>query len=264
MAYWRDRWTFRESREYEYKFAGKYGAKGEKRGPRKKATPEQVEKQNQLNREKKIRRLIKDNFEPGDIWATLKYQKGTRKPAGEVKKDLRKFLTLMRREYKKRGDEFKFIYRIEVGKEGGIHIHILVNRLDTKPDTDMTMQDIWKHGRVNYETIYEAGGYKDLSEYIVKKPDEEVAEQLQMFEEGERREFVRYSTSRNLTRQQPERTSYSRRTVRKIVEEGLKAENGYYIDKDSVECGVNQFTGMSYIRYTEIRLDAEDGERRGS
>ena len=32
--------------EYEFKFVGRFGAKGEKRGPRKRATPEQIRKQN--------------------------------------------------------------------------------------------------------------------------------------------------------------------------------------------------------------------------
>lgn len=34
--YWRDKWDFTESIEYEYKFAGNYGAKGEKRQKKRK------------------------------------------------------------------------------------------------------------------------------------------------------------------------------------------------------------------------------------
>ena len=37
--------------EHEIKCAGRYGAKGEKRAQKKKATPEQIKKQNQWNRE---------------------------------------------------------------------------------------------------------------------------------------------------------------------------------------------------------------------
>ncbi|MFQ8879417.1 MAG: hypothetical protein ACLR7N_13515 [Roseburia hominis] len=48
--------------EYEFKFVGRFGAKGEKRGPRKKATPEQIRKQNQWNKEKTVLRLIRENF----------------------------------------------------------------------------------------------------------------------------------------------------------------------------------------------------------
>ena len=76
MAYWQKRWDFLNSVEYEYTYAGNYGAKGEKRKPRVKPTPEQIEKQNQINKTKKVRRLIKQNFSPGDYWITLKYTKG--------------------------------------------------------------------------------------------------------------------------------------------------------------------------------------------
>ena len=78
--YNRERWIFLNSIETECKYAGKYGAKGEKRAKRKKPTPEQVAKQNQINKENRIRRLIKANFYPSDLWVTLKYPKGTRKP----------------------------------------------------------------------------------------------------------------------------------------------------------------------------------------
>ena len=37
--------------EHEYTYPGRYGARGEKRKKKKKATPEQVAKQNQYNRE---------------------------------------------------------------------------------------------------------------------------------------------------------------------------------------------------------------------
>jgi len=187
MAYWKDVWEFPNSNEYEYKYAGKYGAKGEKRGKRKKATPEQIKKQNQSNREKKMRRLTKANFKPDDIWATLKYPKGTRKPLSEVNKDMDAFFANMRKEYKKRGEVFKFIKRIEIGERGGIHIHILVNRLRCGPDTDIIIQECWAHGRVNYESIYESGGYKKLANYIVKQPDEEMEKQLSLFTEKERK-----------------------------------------------------------------------------
>ena len=45
---------FEDSTEYEYKFAGKYGAKGEKRQKKEKATPEQIRRQNQWNRQKTV------------------------------------------------------------------------------------------------------------------------------------------------------------------------------------------------------------------
>lgn len=252
--YWRDVWRFPTSNENEFKFPGKYGAKGEKRLPKKKATPEQVKKQNQWNREKKVRRLIKANFQEWDLWCTLKYPKGTRKPLKEVKKDKKKFLAILRKAYRKRGESLKFICRLEIGKHGGIHLHILVNRIEGKPNTDVLVQMAWSPGRVNFESVYEYGGYEKLANYIVKQPNEEEMVQLSMFPEEERKELSSYSCSRNLIRPEPERTKYSRRTVRKLIEEGPKPTPGYYIDKNSIYYGVNPYTGMTHYQYTEYKL----------
>jgi len=254
MAYWKDKWEFTNSNEYEYKYAGKYGAKGEKRTKKKKATPEQIKKQNQTNREKKMRRLIKANFVPDDLWNTLKYPEGIRKTIEEVKEDLKKFLELMRKAYKQCGEIFKFIYRIEIGEHGGIHIHILINRSRGKPDTDITIQECWTNGRVNFQSVYEYGGYKKLASYIVKQPDEEMEGQLSLFSEKERKELVSYSSSRNLIRPEPERTQHRRWTVRKLIENGAEPTPGYYIDQESIYYGVNPYTGMSYYHYTEYRI----------
>lgn len=258
MAYWLDTWSFQGSREYEYKWQGKYGAKGEKRNKKIKPTPEQVRKQNQLHKEKTVRRLIKANFLPGDLWVTLKYPAGRRKPVWEVKKDFNNFIDSMRGKYKRRGHIFKFISRLEVGERGGIHIHIIIPRIRGS-DTDLLVQKSWKHGRVNFASIYEEGGYEKLASYITKPPDEEIEKQLSLFPEEEQKEFVRYSCSRNLVRPQPERKIYQRWTVRKLVEEGPKPTPGFYIDKNSIHSGVNSFTGMTYLHYTEYRIGTDRG-----
>lgn len=260
MAYTRDTWTFPDSLEHEYKYMGKYGAAGEKRAEKRKPTKEQIRKQNQWMREKMMRRLIKANFSPNDLWVTLKYPKGCRKPLGEVKKDLKRFLYRLRYEFKKHGESLKYIYRMEIGRKGGIHIHLLVNRTRGKPDTDILIQEKWTHGRANFESLYEQGGYQDLACYIVKLPDEEIEKQLSLFQEQDRKELIKYSCSRNLIRPVPVKKSYTHWTMRRILEEGPKPTKGYYIDKDSVICGINPVTGMSYLYYTEYPLKKERGQ----
>ena len=252
--YWRDSWEFDNSNEYEYKYPGKYGARGEKRAKKKKATPEQIKKQNQANREKNIRRLIKKNFRKSDLWCTLMYPKGTRLTVEKYKKHISLFLGRIRRWYKKVGAVCKFIYRLEVGKEGGVHLHILLSRVYGE-DTDIAIQKAWTYGIVDFKNIHEIGGYVKLANYIVKQPKtDEEWEQINMFEEDEQKNFLKYSTSRNLERPVPERKLYTRRTVRKMIEEGPKPTPGYYIDKDSIVSGINPYTGLSYLHYTEIRI----------
>ncbi len=193
MAYWLDTWSFPNSIEYEYKWEGKYGAKGEKRCRKVNITPEQIRKQNQMNREVRVRRLIKANFYPEDLWITIKYPKGTRKPLCRIKKDFSNFIDSLRGKYRRRGHVFKFIYRMEVGKRGGIHMHMVIPRIRSE-DTDLLVQKSWKHGRIHFESIYEYGGYEDLAAYIVKQPDEEVMEQLSFFPEEDRSAFIRYGS----------------------------------------------------------------------
>lgn len=260
MAYVVDIYELGESNEYEYKYAGNYGAKGEKRKEREKATPEQVKKQNQLNKEKKMRRTIKLNFAPYDIWACLKYPRGTRKKTQQVKEDVKKFLRQMRDAYAKRGEALKFIYRIEIGEQGGTHIHILVNRLRGEIDTDVLMQKLWMHGIVDYKSIYADGGYEKLAEYIVKQPEEESEEykQLSLLPKEEKQEYIKYSSSRNLIRPKAKRKVYKHWTMRKILQNGPKPSKGFYIDKNSIVSGTNRFTGMSYLHYTEYRLNRKD------
>ena len=250
MAYRQYEWIFDNSIETDIVYAGRYGAKGEKRAPRRKATPEQVKRQNQRNKEIRMRRLIKANFREGDLWVTLKYQAGTRKEVKEVQADLSRFLRKLRTEYKKLHVTLKFIYRIELGRQGGIHTHLLVNRV---LDADRIIQRLWTRGRVNWTSTYECGGFKSLAEYIVKEP-EEIEGQMSLFDEPDRGKLIKYSSSRNLVRPEPVKKEYSRRTVRKILRDGPKPHEGFYIDKDSVVIGVNPYTGYSYIHYTEIRI----------
>lgn len=257
--------------EYEYRFRGNYGAPGEKRGKRKKPTPKQMEKQNQWNKENLVRRTILLNFNEDDLWACLKLPKGMRPQTETVKKCWQEFRSKMSKAYKKAGDTFKFIYRMEVSRSGGVHIHILVNRLRGDIQTDRLMSRYWKEitskslkgeGHVNYTPLYESGGYEALAEYLTKKPRKEEYEQLSLFPEEERKDFIKYSTSRNLKRPVAEKRAYRRWTVRRLIENGPKPRPGYYIDKNSIISGVNRYTGMSYYRYREIRIDMPLKEKR--
>lgn len=255
MAYIRDVWRFPDSIETEYKFAGRYGAKGEKRAPRQKLTPEQVARQNQLNKEKKVRRLIKANFQKNDYWITFKYKKGTRPSIERVKRDLQTCLNRIRRAYKKAGEQLKFIYRIEIGSRGGAHVHAVINRPDGLA-ADTIIQEAWDFGCINFAHLHEAGAYADLAAYIVKPPSVEAQRHIDQLPPEERKEVIKFSSSRNLIRPEPERKEYSHTTMRRIMENGPVPTPGYYIDYDSLVTGVNLFTGMSYMHYTELKLEA--------
>lgn len=256
MAYCVDTYECGDVIEHEYKYMGKYGAKGEKRAPRKKATPEQMERQNHANKIKRVKREILLNFHPWDLWLTLKYKRGTRKYTKEVLADVKEWTDKLRKIYRKAGEKLKWIRRIEIGKYGGIHVHILINRPRTIKDIDLVCKDIWGRAGINFQSLREEGGYEQLAAYLCKKGDDETEGQLSFLPDEDRKRCISYSTSRNLIRPEDvrERKQYSHWTMRKIISDGPKPRDGYYIDKNSIRTGINPFTGMSYYYYSEVRI----------
>ena len=246
-----DIYRFRNSIEYEYKFAGNYGAKGEKRQKKQQRTPEEIKKQNQYQKSKTVRRLLKANFQKGDYWITLTYKKGQVKTIDEVSKDLKNFLDRVKRVYKRQNTPCKYIYRVELGSRGGIHVHIVLNRIN---DLDMILEEKWSHGHVNI-TMLDDGTHEQLADYIVKQPSENAMKLLKAYADSEDvGKLIRYSCSRNLERPEPETHSYSHMTMRKIFNNPLEPTKGFYIDKNSIKRGINSLTGMGYLYYQEIKL----------
>lgn len=246
-GYIRHIWEFGQSREVEEKHTGRYGARGQKREKRRKASPEEIEKQNQWRRERDIRRYIKWNFKKMDYWMTLTYEKGSRPAPEQIKKDIAALIRKVRDRYRKEGKELKYIYRVGIGKKGAPHIHILVNRFSTEDTgTDIIFSESWVHGHVNFKTTYEAGGFRDLAEYITKP-----------LEEWEEECIKRYSRSRNLIRKDPEEKVINRRSLVDKQDRMIppKAPKGYYIDPESVRMGINPVTGFAYRHYTLIKIN---------
>lgn len=246
-GYKRQVWEFGWCMGLEEKHNGNYGARGQKRQKRRKPSKEEIAKHNQWKRERDVRRLIKWNFDKNDYWMTITYEKGVRPSPKEMKKDMAALIRKVRTLYRKAGKELKYICRMGFGKRGGPHIHILVNRFATETTgTDLIFSSIWTKGHVNFRTTYEAGGYKDLAEYITKP-----------LEEWEEECIKRYTRSRNLICRDPKEKVINRRSL--VDTQGHmiypKAPKGYYIDPESVKMGINKVTGYAYRHYTIIKLD---------
>lgn len=237
---------FKESIEVERVYRGKGGAKGCERKKRKKATPEQIERQNQYNREKNLRRLMAANFREDDHWVLLTYKRGTRLSMMEAEEDFTKFVRILRREYKKRGKELKWIVRTEIGSRGGVHHHLLVNRI---PEGDLLIKKCWQKiegaGFPSYKHTYEEGGFKKLAAYITKPPEQEGVER-------------KYRRSRNMVIPEPEIT----RAKAKEMREYPIPLPGYYIDPESVTMGINPYTGQEYQYFIMHRLKKKGKEKK--
>ncbi|WP_278635525.1 rolling circle replication-associated protein [Blautia massiliensis (ex Durand et al. 2017)] len=245
-GYIRQTWDCGNTREVEEKHTGRYGARGQKRQKRRKATPEEIAKQNQWKRERDVRRLIKWNFGIGDYWFTLTYKKGSRPPWKQMQKDMSKFIRKLRDKYKKYGWELKYIYRLEIGKNGGPHVHILINRKSNdETDTGLLVETLWEHGHAQTKRVYDVDS-GELAQYITKPLQDHEPEDLK-----------RYHPSRNLIRKDPEKEEINRRSL--LDKHGRprdpKPPKGWAIVPNSVKCGKNKITGYAYRHYILIKTE---------
>lgn len=259
--YWVDTYYLGEYVMKEYKWLGKEGRKGEKRARKNKRTTLAVQRYNQRQREKKTQREIVANFKVGDLWVTLKYPKGTRVSVEELQDDFTKLTNKVKYQYKKRGEAFKWIVRMEIGEQGGVHLHMITNRID---ESDKIIQTAWEkitNGHIDMKPLYDSDGFEDLAKYICKMPTEEIQGQLSLFDESDRKKFIKTSSSRNLIRPEPVRKKYNHWTMGKILAGNFKPEKGFKTIEDSVEKGMNLF-GYMTMSLWERRITQQD--TRGS
>lgn len=273
--------------EHVIQYKGTYGGKHEKKADHEKPTKEQLRRQNQKNKENRVRRTLQLNFRPGDWWITLKYPKGTRKPIEEVMEDFRGFVKTMRRVYRRGNTDLKYIYRVEIGRRGGIHIHLVMNRLND-PRGDLILSDAWTRARgmtpiedmlddglcpadglAHLDHVRAVGNGKELAEYLVKEQPTELEDGTKLSRE-EMKQTQKYGSSRNLQRPVPEVKTYNHWTLRSILNLGPDGMNatrnrhrteGYAVDKDSWVEGVNPYTGLSYLSYMEVPIRREQWNR---
>ncbi len=237
--------------QIEKSMPGRYGAPGEKREKKKKPTPEDVRRQNERNRWRRIQRLILTNFREGDWHLILKYRPGERpEDYAEAKAQLRKFLNRMREAYKKAGIPFKWIAVTERGKRGQVlHHHLVIQDIRRDGiDTVKLVKRLWIYGSEFFSALYEDGEYEKLAEYIVKAETKE---------EGG---WCTYSRSRNL--KSPVKTV--EHVPRRRWRNPPVAPKGWYVVKDSVYNGMNPVTGQPYQHYTIKKLiNTRNGRKEG-
>lgn len=222
---------------HEYHSA-KYGAPGQERIKRTKPTPEQMEKINQANRERKVRHKLWEYFDTSDYFSNLTYRRDARPPDMKAAKEhFRQFIRIVRKEYGKRGEPLRWMRNIEVGTKNGWHIHLIINRI---PDTDVILAAAWEHGKVINELMYEKGEFRELASYITKTPKTDP-----------RLKEADYSASRNMPLPPPEKKVYRHWKTWKDI----RIPKGFYLAEDSVHEGINPVTGYPYREYILLRIN---------
>ena len=227
---------------------GRLGTKEQrKRAEAQRATPEEQIRWQSKEATRKVWRLLRDpkNFHPGDLWTTLTYPARTTPDSETVKKDIKEFLKRMRREYKKAGKEFKYIFSVGRGRRGAIHLHMVMTKIDTEIIArhwqNIVNRGEWVH--VHTEHLDKSQNWHKLAAYIIKNGEETFLSDDPIIKK-------RYSSSRNLH-------------VKKVRAHTVKAKEwrrqppprkGYYIDKNLSYEGVNQFGyPVQYTVYVRLR-----------
>ena len=233
-------------REVEKYHTSRYNQKGIRPKKKEKPTSEQMQKVNERNAIKRLRRLMNTNFGPGDYHTVLTYTKDQRPDPEGARKNLKKFLGDLRREYRKREQVLKYIIVTE-WKGKSIHHHILLNNI---PGTDNLIQKHWPYGRPHNTCLDDSGNYGDLAAYFVK-------ETQKTFREADNPNRLRYSCSRNLKKPIVKVRIIRANTWR----EDPKPVKGYELVKDSVKSGVSEVTGYGYQYYMLLRVDKEQAQK---
>lgn len=238
MAYIREICKAGKTIEVSEYCAYRFGKRSE-RGSNKESTRKQQEILNRRYSEIKLRRLLNTNFRYGDYHLVLNYKPDKRPENKEgLQKDVKKFLRKMRGEYKKNGKELKYIYVLEIGSRGAMHIHLVVNEIATG-----IIQEAWKeNGYIHVHPLDNTGQYSKLAAYLIKYSDKWLNTDKAL-------QGKRWQGSRNLKQPKITKKVIKCKGDFKIREPKKK---GYYLDKDSIRTGVHEITGYPYFNYTFI------------
>lgn len=226
-------------------YPGNYGAPGVRRSDRRRRTSEEVRKNNDRNRMRKLQRIILANFPTGRT-VHLTYRKdGRPETMEEAMRQRKDFLKAMRKACREAGIEWKFIIVTERGKRGqALHHHMIVEDRTEPIDLLRTISKLWTHGRVaSTKMEEEEDGFATLADYLLKK-------------ETKTEKGTSYSRSRNLIVPEPKKEIIKRRTWTREP----KAPAGWYVVKGSVW---NAFTpgGWPVQRYTMRRTVDNSGRQ---
>lgn len=217
------------------------------RGRKEKPTAEEMEKINRMNAERTLRLKINANFGADDLFITLTYRKDERPEPGDAKKDVKKLIDGLRKEFKKVGADLKWVCVTEYLNKA-IHHHLLMNHIEGV-DVPRMVRKLWRYGRPDFKFLDGTGQYKDLAAYLIKETSKTYKAR-----DGVKKQ--RYSCSRNLIMPVP-RTEIIRKARRWLPDP--KPVKGYYIDRDTVYNGVDPFTGRAYQKYTMVRISGSGG-----
>lgn len=245
--YIRKTWKAGRTVEVKKTYSARYGKKiprGDNIGHTSKA-------QEEVNRRlavAELRRILNENFKPGDWHAIFTYPNAKPPTPTQADRDMDVFIRRLRPLYRAEGVELKYVQPTEY-KHKRIHHHMVIPNL---PGGMETVRRLWKQliaetyytaaERERGEPLYlrfpwspldDSGQYGELAEYLIKETDKSRNDPDAIRKR-------RYRASRNLIHPKPVVEIIDAKTWKKEAPE----RRGYYIDKNASFEGISEENGL--------------------
>lgn len=236
--------------EVQKYYSSRYGKRGIKRGEKKALTRDEQREVNKRAAEKKLRRIINENFQEGDTHLVLDYRKDKRLDGREgMRKDADDFLREMRKLYKSTGKVLKYIHVMEIGKKGALHHHLIINTPDGI--SQRAIAKAWKgRGRTHFNLLDDSGNYSKLASYLIKQSDG-------MLKSPDALQGKRWNSSKNLRKPKilKKKPIKDKGWYNRIARLPKKLEESYYLDEESVHEGIHEKTGYTFFSYMFVKIN---------
>lgn len=228
-------------------YSSRFNKKCKNRSTRVKPTKKEQLEVNERVSEKKLRRLLNNNFQPGDSHTVLDYDPKERPADNDaMRRDKDKFLRDLRKVYKKYGAELKYISVMEVGSKGARHHHIVMNMPECVPLKEITK--CWSKGRVHINLLYDHPNYAKLANYLIKQS-------AHYFRMPDAMQKKRWCASKNLSKPKVilKKAVKDKGWYNRIAVIPKKYKKDYYVDEDMTREGIHEKTQYSYFSYMLIK-----------
>lgn len=235
--------------ETKKEFTPRIHTNGAKRAKNLKDTETAQMEVNKRKAEEKLRWILNANFSENDLHVVLHYGD---KPQDfeQIEEDAKKFLTVLKRETKKRGIVLKYVLAIETKRMSNPHIHIVLNDMDAK-----IIREAWKKvvGKtyVSITMLDDRENHEKLANYFIKESKSTVTR----WKQGKKHK-KRFWCSQNLEHPEPvyevvPAKSWKKEPVARAGFALYKFENG-----ETFRSGVHEVSGYEWQEYFEVKLPA--------
>ncbi|MGN0467986.1 MAG: hypothetical protein ACI4GY_04605 [Acutalibacteraceae bacterium] len=216
------------------------------RQKRKNPTSEEVREYNTKRAIEKLYFKMCRNFTQNDLYLTVTYKPDINKSinSSSMKKNLKRFLRLMRAYYRKQGREFKYIYTYGISENSFRHYHLIINCIE-----EDIINECWKKatpdsGIIKIKHLWKDFDYMGLAKYFVENGSQAVAFDGAAFKQL-------YSCSRNLINPTV--------TVEKVTSSNtfsgeILIDSGYELDEKSIRNGFDCY-GFRFFQYNMIKRE---------